>query len=529
MCWRSATAWRRIASSCTSGVCAFIASSHATRLTLLSTTTRRSPGRRITMSGRRRRPSSSVLEVWRSKCAPSSRPELRSTLSSISSPQSPRTFALPLSARVSAEACVAMSWLSVLSSCTAPSSEARSFASSPYTVSMRWRKEPSWSAKGLSSSSMSAFDWPVAVRTFCSNCWPRSWKALPASSVNFAESCSCALRTKASVSARARWAWSASARARSMAAASSRARSRRRATSARSSSRSPARACSSPSRVAARTCASARAASWPVSCFGRSNHAQTASPSASAITQATMSVMVMPVVLPRAWAVYALRASQCPRPRAMARGVPSIEHAAEHRLQVTRLLHLRQERMVGTGAGDLEHLHRAPGVERGAAQHVEELFLAHQARAGERGEQAARLHHAQRQLVHVQVFLERGDHLLAVARHLGRVEDHDVELLAVVPRIAQPREDVRLHEARAHVVEFGVALGDLDDIVVDVDAHHFAGAARGRVDREAAGVAAQVEHALAGAQVREPLAVLALVGEEPRLVRARRIGAEADA
>src|SRR5207342_3208621 len=66
----------------------------------------------------------------------------------------------------------------------------------------------------------------------------------------------------------------------------------------------------------------------------------------------------------------------------------SVEHAAEHRLEVARFRHLGQERMVGAGAGDLQHLHRAPGVVRGTAQHVEELFLADEAGARERREQA---------------------------------------------------------------------------------------------------------------------------------------------
>src|SRR5512138_3783088 len=66
-------------------------------------------------------------------------------------------------------------------------------------------------------------------------------------------------------------------------------------------------------------------------------------------------------------------------------------------------------------------------------------------------------------------------------------------------------------------------------ILVDVDAHHFAGAAHGGVAAEAAGVAAQVEHPLAGAAVRQPFAVVALVGEEAGLVRASRVGTEADA
>src|SRR5690606_14118212 len=81
----------------------------------------------------------------------------------------------------------------------------------------------------------------------------------------------------------------------------------------------------------------------------------------------------------------------------------------------------------------------------------------------------------------------------------------------------------------AHVVQARIALGDLDHVLVDVDAGDLGRAARGGVHGEAAGVAAQVEHALAGDLAREPLAVLALVGEEAGLVRAGRVGAEAHA
>ena len=164
-----------------------------------------------------------------------------------------------------------------------------------------------------------------------------------------------------------------------------------------------------------------------------------------------------------------------------------------------------------------------------ARAHVEELVLGHQAGAGERGEQAARLDHAQRQLVHVQVLLQRSDDLVAVAGHLRRVQDHHVVLLATIGRITQPREDVGLDELRAHVVQARIALGDLDDVFIDVDADHFRGASRRRVHRKTAGVAAQVQHALAFHLLAQPLAVLALVGEEAGLVRTGRVGAELDA
>ena len=99
----------------------------------------------------------------------------------------------------------------------------------------------------------------------------------------------------------------------------------------------------------------------------------------------------------------------------------------------------------------------------------------------------------------------------------------------IAAAVALRREVLRLDEARAHVVELGVAARDVEHGFIDVDAGHFSGAAHRGVHAETAGVAAQVEHALALDVARQPLAVLALVGEETGLVRAGRVGAEADA
>nr|CEH49290.1 hypothetical protein XACLD7_13960006 [Xanthomonas citri pv. citri] len=190
---------------------------------------------------------------------------------------------------------------------------------------------------------------------------------------------------------------------------------------------------------------------------------------------------------------------------------------------------MRHERVVRAGTGHFQNLDGAPGEIRGAPQHVQELLLGHQAGTRERGEQAAGLDHAQGQLVHVQILLQRRNHLLAVAGHLGRVQDHHIELLAAVGRIAQPRKDVGLHELGPHVVELGVALGNGDHVFVDVHAQHFGRTARGGIHRKAAGVAAQVQHALAFDLLAQPLTVVALVGEETGLVRTGRVGAELDA
>jgi hypothetical protein len=126
-------------------------------------------------------------------------------------------------------------------------------------------------------------------------------------------------------------------------------------------------------------------------------------------------------------------------------------------------------------------------------------------------EDSARLYRRERELVHVEVFLQRRDHLLAVACHLGWIEDHDVEALvfgiAVVDGdVAQPGEQVGLDETHLDLVQARVLLGDLQDVLIEIDADDLAGATeRLGVDAEAAGVAAQVEHARAGAEVGERL------------------------
>ena len=89
--------------------------------------------------------------------------------------------------------------------------------------------------------------------------------------------------------------------------------------------------------------------------------------------------------------------------------------------------------------------------------------------------------------------------------------------------VPQPGEQVGLHEADARLVQVGVLLGQGDGLLVEVDAHHLLGLAqRLGVDGEAARVAAQVQHAPARAELRQRLAVVALIEEEAGLVLAAR-------
>src|SRR5262249_36867376 len=173
--------------------------------------------------------------------------------------------------------------------------------------------------------------------------------------------------------------------------------------------------------------------------------------------------------------------------------------------------HVDQERMIRPRARDVEQLQRASRLPGGAAQRLEEHLLADEARAGAGQEDAARRDGLQRQLVHVEVALEREIDLLAIASLLRWIEDHHVETLARRHDVAQPGEQVGLREANAGLVEVGILLRQRDHLLVEIDADHFLRLAkRLRINGKAAGVAAEIEYLFAGTEARQELAVVAL-------------------
>lgn len=104
------------------------------------------------------------------------------------------------------------------------------------------------------------------------------------------------------------------------------------------------------------------------------------------------------------------------------------------------------------------------------------------------------------------------------------VEHHDVELSVVANHVAHVREDVRLHKVRFDRVELRVTTCDLQRLLVEIDAGDFGRVAESlRGDRKPAGVAAQIEHALAGGEVREAAAIVTLITEEAGLVSAEEL------
>src|SRR5262245_21030947 len=188
-------------------------------------------------------------------------------------------------------------------------------------------------------------------------------------------------------------------------------------------------------------------------------------------------------------------------------------HPSPHRLQIPSFSDMSQERMIRGGTGEAEDLQGTARLPGGAAEGFEKVVFANQTRAGTGEEQPAGSDGLQGEFVHVEVFLEGPGHVFTFAGLLGRIENHDVELLAVGKALAQPGEKVRLDEANAPaLIEVGVLFRQLQSLLIEIDADHFLGMAfRLGVDGKAARVAAQVQHALAGAELGEQPAVFPLV------------------
>src|SRR5690348_11895429 len=89
----------------------------------------------------------------------------------------------------------------------------------------------------------------------------------------------------------------------------------------------------------------------------------------------------------------------------------------------------------------------------------------------------------------------------AGANELWRIEYDDVELSARGKHVADVSEGVSLREFHAELIEVRVFLGKLERLGVEIDADHFFSAAElFGLNRETAGIAAQVEHGFVGAK-----------------------------
>ena len=155
------------------------------------------------------------------------------------------------------------------------------------------------------------------------------------------------------------------------------------------------------------------------------------------------------------------------------------------------------------GAGHLQDLHGAAGVERGAADHVEELLLADQAGARAGQQDAAGLDHAIASLFMSLYFFSA---VITCSRSRVSLAGSRITTSNCSPRVAASRRYGN-RSACTNLIfallscAFFLAISRI--VFVEVDADHFLGVAAGLgVDREAAGVAADVQHALALGEAR---------------------------
>ncbi len=128
---------------------------------------------------------------------------------------------------------------------------------------------------------------------------------------------------------------------------------------------------------------------------------------------------------------------------------------------------------------------------------------------------------------------ERPRHGCLVRRERRRVEDHDVELLALLGEVGEHLERVAgggVHRAPTHladaVIVFEVALRRLQRRLGLVDEVHRLGTARRRRHREATGAGEHVEHILARRHAPDERPVVALVEEVTRLLAVDDVGLE---
>src|ERR1700688_559421 len=187
------------------------------------------------------------------------------------------------------------------------------------------------------------------------------------------------------------------------------------------------------------------------------------------------------------------------------------EVAEQHAGQVFALGMAEQHRMVGAGTKTLEQAHPASRAALSNAHRANEILAAKVRRATEGHQEAARIERTERERVEFDVQVLGAPCVTAAARKWWRVEHYQVEtLLAPAQQLAR----LAMREANGVgriAIELQVAPRPLERLRGSVHGDDFFGAALERVEREAPGVAAQIEHAGAVRQSAEARAIFALV------------------
>ena len=108
-----------------------------------------------------------------------------------------------------------------------------------------------------------------------------------------------------------------------------------------------------------------------------------------------------------------------------------------------------------------------------------------------------------------------------------RVERKNIELATVAKHVTHPGEGVGLDKVDFRLIQVGIGLCQLQRVFVEFDSGDFSSVADSfSLDREAAGVAADVGHRFAFAELCEFQAVLTLVAEETRFVTFVKVNAK---
>src|SRR5579872_3064366 len=177
-----------------------------------------------------------------------------------------------------------------------------------------------------------------------------------------------------------------------------------------------------------------------------------------------------------------------------------------------------KHRMIGTGAKTRKQAHPASASALGDTHRTDEVFAAKVRGATEGHQEAARIKRAEGQRVEFDVEMFGAPRVGARARKWRRIKHDQIETL-----IALTQEDPRftMHEANGAcriAIELKIALRPVECVRRSVNGDGLRRAALQRVQGEAAGVAAQIEHAGAGGERTEARPVFALIEKRAALL-----------